>query len=462
MTEKEKVIQEKSKEKKKIRINKLAIFNVVSILFILAFIINYSVRFFYFKNQQTTGSHLSDILSERLILTLNPMLFERNGVYYYEGDVNNNYVQFMGYMWQVMKINDDGSTTMIMKEPITAFSFGSGDNWTETHIHHWLNYDKDILFSGVFENTLDTSFLTYTTTCIDIIDSIDNITCNEKESNSLITLPTLYDYYSSGGHNGFLNNDESFWTISSTEDNHYWFVSEDSAVSIAAKNEMYNLRPVITLVPETNVFGGNGELDTPYIVKKRNVSLTKHLFVGEFVEYNDLIWRIIRNDNDSITLALNDCLKDDEDNCMIVPFSATDNLFVTSNRDNLLSYLNSEFFNSLDNSDFIITGTFNSGYYSAAVPNFINVFSKTNQANVGLLSIADPFAFSIPNVFLLNTLENHEFSIFTVNQNNLLFQEQVWSEHYIRPVITLRSNISITGGLGRIYSPYQLGGVTND
>ena len=449
-------------KKKKFKLNKLAIFNVLSILFILAFITNYSIRFFYFRNLQETGHDLPNVLSERLIASHEHFLIESNGVHHFQGHIENNYVQFMGYMWRVLRVNVDGSTTMIMQEPITSFSFGSGEDWATSHIYYWLNSDNTVADSGVFENTLDTSFLVKTSICIDTIDDVENITCDEVDNSSLIALPSLYDYYSSGGYNGFLNNSESFWTISRTSENYFWFVTEDSAVSISERHEAYSLRPVVTLVHDAVVYGGNGEISTPFIVQQRNIVSTSDLFVGEFVEFNDLIWRIVSVNNDSIKLALNSCLKDDEDECIVMSYSDSDNSFVTTGIVNLLTFLNNDFFDSLSDKSFMATGTFNTGYYSVANPNFLGIFTKTNQANVGLLSIADPFAFSIANTFLINTVENNEFSIFIVNQDNLLFQELVWSEHYVRPVITLRNNITVTSGFGRIYSPYQLGGVSND
>jgi len=54
-----------------------------------------------------------------------------NPTYYFRGDIDNNYVEFAGFTWRIMRINEDGTIKLIIAVPInnkTVYAFNSNYN----------------------------------------------------------------------------------------------------------------------------------------------------------------------------------------------------------------------------------------------------------------------------------------------------------------------------------------------
>ena len=80
---------------------------------------------------------------------------------------------------------------------------------------------------------------------------------------------------------------------------------------------------------------------------------------------------------------------------------------------------------------------------------------------VGLLTMADSYAYEIDNTFILTSNINSNLSIYLAVDNRP-FESLISEEANIRPVLTLKRNISITSGEGTYTSPYILGGLIDE
>ena len=118
-----------NKKKKKRKIKKQLIFNLISIFLIAIFGTYYLGRLMYYKKESEKVIVYSDVLAEQIVeriykYDVNPTLVKKNGIYRYVNDANNNYVKFMGYTWRIIKINSDNTITMITEDPIISLAYG--------------------------------------------------------------------------------------------------------------------------------------------------------------------------------------------------------------------------------------------------------------------------------------------------------------------------------------------------
>ncbi len=256
------------------------------------------------KNNDIEKSSTTKIGSE--IATQDEGLIEakdENGtIYYYRGNVKNNYVSFANLTWRIVKINSDGSVKLILDDYADATAnFYDTDgtksleeklNITSNQMYEFLNewYQENI---KSYEHSLISNKY-----CVD--DSIfeTNNTMNYYLGNNRIL--NNYDvFYDCLGNTytmkiGLLSADEvilagatansdntdyylyvpnktiSWWTLTpSTSDNeNITFFEIDpngKVVSLSNGNYYKAMRPVIHLNPKTTV-SGSGLSTDPYIV----------------------------------------------------------------------------------------------------------------------------------------------------------------------------------------------------
>lgn len=456
--------------KKKTRIKKQLLFNCINILFIAIFGLYFLGRLIYYKIDSSKKIEHSNILSERVHQMIDPYdvndsLVLTNGIYRYVGDVNNNYVSFMGYLWRIVKINEDNSITMITEDSIISLPYGNSSLYSNSQIYQWLNLIDNNKNSGIFYNTIKDGeeHLINTKICLDSFDDLESIGCFETDDSIKISLLSVKDYEEAGGLNSYLNTGYYFWTSNTSSDNKFWYISEEGKTGISSHNEKHGIRPVITIKPNTSVSNGTGTSDDPYLITEKSVKSTGDSYIGEYITYNNILWRIVTKENNSIKLVAEDVLKDDDGKEIERIYSNFANGFNIEEKDSLITYLNNDFYNSLNNKEYLVKGKFYTGSYDIFNNyNYQSVFFTSVQAYVGLLSISEPFSYDIVNTFTLSSNIDNELSIFIINKDKLLFEDIVTSLHYIRPSIYIKDNIKIIGGDGSYLKPYELGGIDNE
>lgn len=449
--------------KKKFKLKKQLVFNCISILFVMIFTIYYGYRFFHYKNEKPKPIVYSNILAERVIQDEEDSLLLTNGIYRYVGKVENNYVKYMGYRWQIMRINEDKSITMILESPITYLAYGDTNKFSNSQIYSWLTKVDDMEYTGIFQDSLDESFLVNTITCTDKFSKIEDIGCFERETDYKISLLGVRDYYDAGGKNSYLNNGTYFWTTNGAKTGEFWYISDDGKLGTDYHSSRYGIRPVITLKPGVKIISGIGSFDLPYVINERTIETTADAYIGEYLYYNDILWRVIGKDETSIKITTEECLKDKNDSCIEMIFSKDSNKFDMKSRDALLTYLNTEYYKSIQNNEFIVEGTYYNGFYSRLNDyDYLTSFFSPRKAFVGLLSMAEPFVYDTPNIFLLTTNSVNDITIYVINEDRLLFEDMVNNEYYVRPSIYLRNDIKILDGDGNYLSPYILGGIVDE
>ncbi len=428
---------------------KQKIFNLVSLSIIIFFGLFYLGRLIYFKILNDKKIVYSELLAEqvkerKIKYEAIPTLINEDNIYRFANDAKNNYVKFMGYIWRIVKVNEDNTITMVTENNITSLAYYS-DNFDESQIIKWLN-----------DNSLDKNYMTTTYSCLDSFNSIDNISC-QKTNNYDVTLLSVEDYTKAGATNSYLNNGEYFWTTNNYQDE-YWYVSNEGKLGLNDNTEVYGIRPVITLNSDTKVLSGNGTIDNPYEIIEHKPQTLNDIYVGEYLTLNDTLWRVVAKNNNNIKLVSEEYIKD-ENGILETFYSNYNNEADIDYENGLLYYLNNTYYDNFKEKDLITKGTF---YTGGIEDNYQTIYDSSIEAYVGLLSIAEPFVYDFGNVFTLSKNINNDLGIFVIDENKMLFEDTVDSLHYVRPSIHIKNNINIKSGDGTYLSPYILGSDNNE
>lgn len=220
------------------------ILSIISILLITT--LTYNIINIYNKYKNT--KYLSNYILEN-----------NNNKYIYQGNVDNNYILFNNLLWRIIKINNDNTITIILDDYINVLP---------------QNETKET-FNTLYNN-LDKTMLVKNNICLNNIENNNNIKCNIFKNDNYIDLLTTYDYLNS------MKNDETYIT---KKDEKLW-LNNENIIAINNKistmdNTFYNvIRPVITLKNNILYQKGNGKINSPYEVGKKDLSLGSKLTIN--------------------------------------------------------------------------------------------------------------------------------------------------------------------------------------
>jgi len=193
-------------EKKVVKRRKISyqkVFSFVSAGFIIGCCIFYGTRFLtlYLENKKEEIK-LEDTLSQA-IKENSSNLKEINGSYYFQNDVDNNYVMYSNILWRIIKVNSDNTIKLISDDVITYLSYGE-DDYENSYMNTWLN-KNDNANTGILENSLNTpyNYLTNDGICKDNISDTKHITCDEINDTNLIGTLSMFDYVNAGGKDSY-------------------------------------------------------------------------------------------------------------------------------------------------------------------------------------------------------------------------------------------------------------------
>lgn len=433
------------------------IFIVVSILFIGTLCAIYGYRLVHYykiehpkvEEEKDFASILTDIGN---IVTTGNGLYKEENSYYYKGLVSNNYIKYSGLLWRIVRINEDHSITMISEENMTSMVSGyEADSFEDSYAYQWLNET----FYDMIQNT---DYLVDTSYCADFIKDADDVNCVKKQT-SKVGMINVYEYLKASGSKGYLNTGKNFWTVNPSSDHKTWFVNQKGLVSnesiLGASYHSYGIRPVVSLKGDI-VVTGTGTLEDPYMVKENVGTTLKDQTIGSYVSYSDQTWRIIEKHEEGVTLALNGYIKVREEEIRKA-FSNESNLYNTSEIDNLGYYLNTEYYATLKNPEYLVDHIWKGFYYNSNHHYNYKAEDFEVTAKIGLLKIGDLFIDHFSEYALMTPTNEEDGTIFTVLENGRMYANMVTELLKIRPTIVLKGSLNIQSGTGTSIDPFVLG-----
>lgn len=442
----------------------LVTLNVLVLLLIVAFYGTRMIKYYLKENGKSNDKDNTVLLVDTVLkkqsyvdLTKGLIFDEEKNEYRYLGEVDDNYLEYSGILYRIIGIDKDKNIKVISDKGVTMMYSGLEKGYDKSYVNKWLNYDKDVPGSGVYENNIKESvnYLSSTYYCEDIIDDIKNITCDKNSTNYKISLLSLYDYYKAGGKSSFLNNGETFYLGTLNKDNHNYYITSDGEVSInEISTKTYAVRPVITIISSSVLLSGKGTKDDPYRILEIKPSTLEDTTINTYVSFSNQIFKVIDNSTDATKVALNGVIKENDID-VVKSFGGKNNKY--SNSKNTVGYyLNNTYLKTLDSKN-IIKSNWYIGALSLDNLDYSNEKNTKVNLSVGMLSLGDMFVGDINNVLTLSRGIESDQIINVINKEGNFYGDFITSKYNLRPALYLNNELKITGGNGTFDAPYELG-----
>ena len=442
----------------------LVTLNVLVLLLIVAFYGTRMIKYYLKENGKSNDKDNIVLLVDTVLkkqsyvdLTKGLIFDEEKNEYRYLGEVDDNYLEYSGILYRIIGIDKEKNIKVISDKSVTMMYSGLEKGYDKSYVNKWLNYDKDVSGSGVYENNIKESvnYLSSTYYCEDIIDDIKNITCDKNTTNYKITLLSLYDYYKAGGKSSFLNNGETFYLGTLNKDNHNYYITSDGEVSInEISTRTYAVRPVITIISSSVLLSGKGTKDDPYKILEIKPSTLEDTTINTYVSFSNQVFKVIDNSTDATKVALNGVIKENDID-VVKSFGGKNNKY--SNSKNTVGYyLNNTYLKTLDSKN-IIKSNWYIGALSLDNLDYSNEKNTKINLSVGMLSLGDMFVGDINNVLTLSRGIESDQIINVINKEGNFYGDFITSKYNVRPALYLNNELKITGGNGTFDAPYELG-----
>ena len=441
------------KNKVKRKIDKQAVFNVISFGFILGCFVFYGGRFIkLYKENNKEVEVVQNTLSQGIKNDNFSEEYFNNvfGEYYFVNDVDNNYVKYSNILWRILKINSDNELVLVSDKPLTSLAFNpNSEDYLSSDINKWMNTNDEVENTGILEGQLNNKakYLVKNKVCIDEVNEIKNTKCSNYNSDNYINLLSINDYINSGADKSYINNDTNFYLANLNKDKEVWYVNDSKKLATSDKEDLLGIKVVITINSSVEKVSGDGSINNPYVFEQE-----KGLF-GSYVKINEDIWQIYDVKEDSVNLVLNNYLMVNGKE-VLNSYSQVDYRYNPKSTNSLANYLNNKYLTSLPYQGIInINSWKNSNYDLDNEDNYKNMFSNVVNSKVGLLSIGDV----IVNHDLTGySLMSGRYSlIYNYHNNGTLKSMNITTKNHVVPTININKSL-INEGEGTIESPYLI------
>ena len=228
--------------------------------------------------------------------------------YYFRGNVENNYVSFAGFIWRIVRINEDGTVRIVMQDGINnndnyAFNYNYNnytymyysnsqakttlERWYQTNIGSKSDLSKNVASGAYYceqaRVKYDSSYATGDTVMNVYKNYIPDFKCSSDGNgkgvvNASIGLLNYDEVVYAGGYvdnknnNYYLYNNDYFWIISPngkpTKANGLmaWRIDSQGQINATLVNADIPIRPVLILNADTKISSGNGTKENPFVV----------------------------------------------------------------------------------------------------------------------------------------------------------------------------------------------------
>ena len=390
---------------------------------------------------------------------------------YYKGNVTNNYLQFSGQLFRIIRVNEDGTVLLISADNLNNLRF-NGDNYENS------NYDKYL--TDVYLKIIDDeSYLVDADYCVGDITDLDTLegACSKtiKRKVALLDLDTF---------NKTMKDEDSFLCNSYSYALSNNYIEEENVLNLSAFNfsknciierdNTYspNIRPVMTLKSDLIIQSGDGSSGNPYKLKDYEYGKTGEKIntriIGEYVNFSGFTFRIMDIQDENVVLIAADGLYKNvsgvsgkeylrlsiNTNKETIEFNLTDEDnpgYIINNK--YIDYINDT--NIIKNKYEIPTNVVGKDYdeyekksinAKVVLPKTYDLFSGRQRNNSGVMYL-----------YIDKSEKNYVYNINVIN--GFVFEEipNLYGDYSFKPVITIKGDLIIKSGKGTYNKPYYIG-----
>ena len=431
---------------------------------------------------------------------------ETDDITYFSGTndcVDMNYVWYSGKLWRITAIYPDGAMKLVTEDVITSIFWGSDVEYDGSWVYQWLNedfYDTLVNPNNIIESTSTWNYSEDGNSTPVRPETI----ATQKTKTASVGLLNAYEYYNSyrcigstactgsSYSTGYLNIGYYWWLITPYSTSYVRLVNFNGNLFSrnAPASNSFGVRPSINLKSGIE-FTGDGTSSNPYKIvgdnedAVNNTTLLSSRSVGEYVNFDNDIYRIVDTSNGITKLTRVDYLRDSgtvitKNFASTVYFGKSTNTQTDTYWD---YYLNNTWYNSISTTykNMLVDGTYYLGLYpdntnykatickdanlnSVTIANCTKYTSsdadKTWTGKVGLPRVGEMFSSQLGSGYstsshMWTTTPYSTSYVRYISNNGLLSYAPASYSNGVRPSINLKSGIKITGGTGYV------GGETN-
>lgn len=431
---------ETKKKKNKIKFNGFELaFCAFSFLFIIGCIAIYGSRLFkYYRvyNPKSEGGQSLMLVTTAIgknssIVYDGDGLYMNGGDYTYKGSDVDNYLVFSNLTWRIIKTNSDGTIDLVLNDYINTLSWANRPKaYIESDIHKYLN--------NYFIKYLDKSYLAPTTICKDEVNDLKQFSCNNKNEDNYVRLPSVSDFLNSKTDSTYMASDTDTLWLNTISSDKTWQINGNN-LSLANPTRALGIKPVIRLKSGVALISGDGSESNPYRVENEDDSIK----IGDYVVLGTDKYIVYDTDDETLSLVLDGNLK------KTYHFDLNSNIFNPQVNTSLAYYLNNPFLNSLSYKDLIIESEWNIGSY---VNTYEDITSNKVRAKIGLYDLMNlKFDNEVQNYFLLNGISN---GVYLYGNETIITKPAIYQG--IRPAFRINKK-NATSGSGTKDNPFILG-----
>lgn len=431
---------ETKKKKNKIKFNGFELaFCAFSFLFIIGCIAIYGSRLFkYYRvyNPKSEGGQSLMLVTTAIgknssIVYDGDGLYMNGGDYTYKGSDVDNYLVFSNLTWRIIKTNSDGTIDLVLNDYINTLSWANRPKaYIESDIHKYLN--------NYFVKYLDKSYLAPTTICKDEVNDLKQFSCNNKNEDNYVRLPSVSDFLNSKTDSTYMASDTDTLWLNTISSDKTWQINGNN-LSLADPTRALGIKPVIRLKSGVALISGDGSESNPYRVENEDDSIK----IGDYVVLGTDKYIVYDTDDETLSLVLDGNLK------KTYHFDLNSNIFNPQVNTSLAYYLNNAFLNSLSYKDLIVESEWNIGSY---VNTYEDITSNKVRAKIGLYDLMNlKFDNEVQDYFLLNGISN---GVYLYSNETIITKPAIYKG--IRPAFRINKKNAISGS-GTKDNPFILG-----
>ena len=227
--------------------------------------------------------------------------------YYFRGNVENNYVSFAGFTWRIVRINEDGTIRIVMKDGINGnaqyqFNLNSNnytymyytnnsnaktqlESWYQTNIGIKSDLAKNVASGNYYceqaKAKYSDSYTSGSATMTTYSKYTPDFKCSSDGNGKGVVEASVgllnYDevvyaggYYHQNNNSYYLYNGYGFWTMSpagcsgSTSD--IWDTNATGIINSNFATFTRIIQPVLNLTANTQISDGDGTKENPFVV----------------------------------------------------------------------------------------------------------------------------------------------------------------------------------------------------
>ena len=433
------------------------LFNLISLVIVIAIGIYFGARSIYYYSLHTnaskkeSGTLVEKILEENTITKEKSGLYQKEDGYLFVGDVDNNYVLFSNRLFRILKNNEDHSVKLVSEENQTILPLGDVQTYEGSNLDIWLNKNEQIQNSGIYYNSLSDAYnnLVKTQYCEATFKN-NKVICSGKTKKSYVTLLSIEDYMNASGKDSFLNNGSYTWLLGN-QNGAFLYMSDQGQVGVSSFDEGYGVRPVITLDSRMKYKGGNGKLESPYQVEESNP--TK---IGSYVLLGSDTYRIYKEDEQLYYLSLDGYLKVNNEE-VVLSYDKSTTKYDPNTRGNIAYVLNNTYLYRLPYQALLEEFPVYTGEISQEQGfTYLNQYNDSTHVKMGLLSIADlKFNHELTDYYLSNTTSSVGDSGYIHDQTGLLKEGNIKTAKHLVLTVAIKKDI-LKQGDGTKENPWKV------